>query len=358
MELELGFTTLNVGLAVAGLVVGFVVGLTGMGGGALMTPVLILFFNIDPLAAVSSDLVVSLLMKPVGAAVHIRRRTVNYSLVKWLVIGSVPAAFAGVLILKALGNDENVQNAVKLALGVALLLSVGSMLVKAVISLRQYYRDRDLGILGTTGNTLFGITVKPVPTLVIGVIGGVVVGMTSVGSGSLIIVGLLLLYPALKAGDLVGTDLVQAVPLVGAAALGHIIFGDFQAATTASLLVGAIPGVYVGARVSSRGQGGIIRRALVLVLLASGLKLVGATPVQMVAAIAAFLLLGPALWALVRNTEGLRRRPQPVDGVPWWRLVWAAGTGVPPRYQQRGRPKPVEASAEEWDNQRSAADPL
>jgi uncharacterized membrane protein YfcA len=358
MELELGFTTLNLGLVLAGLIVGFVVGLTGMGGGALMTPVLILFFNIDPLAAVSSDLVVSLLMKPVGAAVHIRRRTVNYSLVRWLMIGSVPAAFAGVLILKALGNDENVQNAVKLALGVALLLSVGTMLVKAVISLRQYYRERDLGILGTTGNTLFGITVKPLPTLVIGVIGGVVVGMTSVGSGSLIIVGLLLLYPTLKAGDLVGTDLVQAVPLVGAAALGHIIFGDFQAATTASLLVGAIPGVYVGARVSSRGQGGIIRRALVLVLLASGLKLVGASEVQVVAAIAAFLLLGPVVWAVVRNTEGLRRRPQPVDGVPWWRLVWAAGTGVPPRYQQRGRPKPAEPSTEEWDNQRSAADPL
>lgn len=358
MEIDLGFMVLNVGLVVAGLVVGFVVGLTGMGGGALMTPILILFFGIDPLSAVSSDLVVSLLMKPIGASVHIRRGTVNYSLVRWLVIGSVPAAFCGVLILKALGNDETVENAVKMALGIALLLSVVTMLSKAVISLRQYYRDRDLGILGPSGNTLFGIVVKPVPTLIIGILGGVVVGMTSVGSGSLIIVGLMLLYPTLRAGDLVGTDLVQAVPLVGAAALGHILFGDFSAATTASLLVGALPGVYVGARVSARGQGGIIRRALVLVLLASGLKLVGVTPAWIVASLVAFVVVGPMLWALVRNTHGFRRRPQAVEGVPWWRLVVAAGTGVPPRYQRAGRPETPAAAATEWDADRSAADPL
>jgi uncharacterized membrane protein YfcA len=357
VQLDLGFMVLDLGLVLAGLIVGFVVGLTGMGGGALMTPILILFFGIDPLAAVSSDLVVSLLMKPVGAAVHVRRGTVNYGLVKWLVVGSVPAAFAGVLILKSLGDDASVENAVKIALGIALLLSVATMLGKAVLSLRQYYRDRDLGILGASGNTLFGITVKPLPTVLIGIVGGVVVGMTSVGSGSLIIVGLLLLYPTLKAGELVGTDLVQAVPLVGAAALGHILFGDFQAGTTASLLVGALPGVYLGARVSSRGQGGLIRRVLMLVLLASGLKLVGVGPTGIVVALLAFVVLGPVLWALVRNTEGLRRRPHAVEGVPWWRLVWAAGTGVPPRYQRVRRATPP-VTADEWEEYRSAADPL
>lgn len=356
MELDLGFFELNLGLVVAGLVVGFVVGLTGMGGGALMTPVLILFFGIDPLSAVSSDLVVSLLMKPVGAAVHIRRGTVNYGLVRWLMVGSVPAAFGGVLILKALGDAETVQHAIKVALGIALLLSVATMLSKALISLRQYYRELDQGILGPSGNTLFGITIKPIPTLLVGIIGGAVVGMTSVGSGSLIIVGLLLLYPTLRAGDLVGTDLVQAVPLVGAAALGHILFGDFSAATTASLLVGALPGVYVGARVSAQGQGGLIRRALILVLLASGLKLVGVGPTGIVVALVSFVVLGPVAWALVRNTHGLRRPPAPVEGVPWWRLVWAAATGVPPRYQRAGRP--AQEAAAEWEPERSAIDPL
>src|SRR3954454_3791311 len=106
-------------VALAGLIVGFVVGLTGMGGGALMTPILVLVFNVQPLAAVSSDLVASMIMKPVGGAVHLRRGTVHKGLVKWLVVGSVPAAFAGVLVLKALGNSAGVQNVVKTCLGFA-----------------------------------------------------------------------------------------------------------------------------------------------------------------------------------------------------------------------------------------------
>ncbi|HVQ87986.1 MAG TPA: sulfite exporter TauE/SafE family protein, partial [Actinomycetes bacterium] len=177
-----GLFDLDLGLVIAGLVVGFVVGLTGMGGGALMTPILILFFGVDPLSAVSSDLVVSLFMKPVGAGVHLRRGTVNMTLVKWLVIGSVPAAIVGVLILKQLGDAESVQNAIKIALGVVLLLSVVTMLTKATISLRQYYRDRAAGTVAQSGLSVFGITVRPVPTIVIGIIGGVVVAMTSVGS--------------------------------------------------------------------------------------------------------------------------------------------------------------------------------
>jgi uncharacterized membrane protein YfcA len=361
MTIDLGFMDLDLGLALAGIIVGFVVGLTGMGGGALMTPILILFFGIDPLSAVSSDLVVSLCMKPIGAAVHLRRGTVNMNLVKWLVIGSVPAAFAGVLILKALGESDSVENFIKVALGVALLLSVATMAGKAAISLRQYYRERAAGIVGQSGVSLFGITIRPIPTLIIGVLGGVVVGMTSVGSGSLIIVGLLLLYPTLRAGDLVGTDLVQAVPLVGAAALGHILFGDFSLAVTTSLLVGALPGVYMGARVSSRGQGGLIRRALVLVLFASGLKLIGLDVLWVTIGILAMVVLGPVFWALVRNTEGFQRRPHQVEGVPAWRLVWAAASGVPPRYQgHRGpaEPKGEQPEGEEWDKQRSAADPL
>ena len=361
MALDLGLFELDLGLALAGIIVGFIVGLTGMGGGALMTPILILVFNINPLAAVSSDLVVSLFMKPVGAAVHLRRGTVNMTLVKWLAIGSVPAAFGGVLILKALGQSESIENFIKIALGVALLLSVGTMVGKATISLRQYYRDRAKGVLGESDVTIMGITVRPIPTILVGILGGVVVGMTSVGSGSLIIVGLLLLYPKLRAGGLVGTDLVQAVPLVAAAALGHILFGDFQADTTAALLVGAFPGVYLGARVSSRGQSGIIRRALVVMLFASGLKLVGVSEVWVGIAVLALVLLGPVLWALVRNSEGLQRRPHQVAGVPPWRLVVAAATGVPPRYQ--GHP-PTEtdvepgAGKEKWDVERSAADPL
>ena len=353
-ELFGGFE-LNVGLLIAGIIVGFVVGLTGMGGGALMTPALILFFGVDPLTAVSSDLIVSLFMKPVGAAVHLRRGTVNLSLVKWLVIGSVPAAVGGVLIITSIGESATVETFIKIALGVALLLSVATMIGKALVSLRQHYRDQAAGVVVQSGASVFGISVKPVPTIVIGVLGGVVVGMTSVGSGSLIIVGLLLLYPTLRAGDLVGTDLVQAVPLVGAAALTYILLGEFHLDVTGSLLLGALPGVYLGARVSSRGQAGIVRRALVLVLFASGLKLVGLSPIAVGVAVVLFVVIGPVIWALVRSTNGFQHQPQRDPDVPLWRLVWASASGVPPRYQGSSI---IDEPSPDWDREKSAADPL
>src|SRR5436190_4172174 len=106
----------------AGLIVGFVVGMTGMGGGALMTPILVIFFGIQPTTAVSSDLVAAMVMKPVGSGVHIRRRTVQWGLVRWLCIASIPMAFAGVFILHALGDSETVQNVTKIFLGVTLTL--------------------------------------------------------------------------------------------------------------------------------------------------------------------------------------------------------------------------------------------
>ena len=147
--------------------------------------------------------------------------------------------------------------------------------------------------------------VKVVPTVVIGIVGGVVVGMTSVGSGSLIIVLLLVLYPRLRAGELVGTDLVQAVPLVGAAALGHALFGEVQLGLTAGLLIGAIPGVWIGARLSSRAPQMIVRRALALVLIASGLKLLEASNVQLLGALVVVGVAGPLLWMAARRWAGL-----------------------------------------------------
>jgi len=289
-------------VALAGLLVGFVVGLTGMGGGALMTPMMILLFGIQPLAAVSSDLVASMIMKPVGGAVHLRRGTVNRGLVKWLVLGSVPSAFCGVLLLRAVG-DAATESVVKTSLGVALLLAASAMVAKALLDLRKTQLARAAGIEPSSGDGT-DIRVRPVPTLFVGIIGGLVVGLTSVGSGSLMIVALLLLYPTLRASQLVGTDLVQAVPLVASASLGHLLFGDFQLDLTTSLLIGALPGVYVGARVSSSAPGGVVRRALVVVLLASGLKLLDASTTVLVLVLAAVAVLGPLLWASVyRSTR-------------------------------------------------------
>jgi uncharacterized protein len=306
-------------VVLAGAVVGFVVGLTGMGGGALMTPLLVLVFGVQPLAAVSSDLVASMIMKPVGSAVHLHRGTVHRTLVKWLVAGSVPSAFAGVFILRSFGEGEVVQQRIRYCLAATLLLAVGAMVVKAFMGVLANSRERrgarrPLASLGDTASSqapsqaLSQIEVHPVRTVMIGVVGGLVVGMTSVGSGSLIIVLLLFAYPSLRAGELVGTDLVQAVPLVTSAAVGHLLFGDFRLDLTTSLLLGSIPAVYVGARVSAQAPGRLVRRALMIVLFASGLKLaeIGMTTISLLLVFC--LVVVPFVWIGVRRAYGLPAR--------------------------------------------------
>lgn len=294
---------MEVGLVLGGLAVGFIVGLTGMGGGALMTPMLIFFFGVNPLAAVSSDLVTSAIMKPFGGAVHVHRGTVNRPLVGWLALGSVPSAFLGVFVLRALGNVTSIDDVVTTALGVALVVAALTLIAKAYVSMSRGVRDRASGESDAddTQDPL-RIVVRPLPTVLIGVVGGLVVGMTSVGSGSLVIIALMVLYPRLQASQLVGTDLVQAVPLVAAAAFGHFLFGDFRLDVTTSLLVGSIPGVILGAIASSRAPGGLIRRALALVLLASGLKLLGVTTTVTAVVMVTCIILGPLAWM------GARRR--------------------------------------------------
>ena len=296
------FMDLMVVLAAFGVAI--VVGLTGMGGGALMTPVLVLVFGVPPLAAVSSDLVASAVMKPIGSAVHLRRKTVNLDLVKWLALGSVPAAFCGVLVLKAMGPAAAVQEGVKLALGIALLLAAILLVVRSYLRLMERARSRN-GKGSTPPQDRPSVLARPLPTVLLGAVGGLVVGMTSVGSGSIIIIGLMMIYPGLKASQLVGTDLVQAVPLVAAAALSHSFFGDLDLALTLPLVLGSIPGVYLGAQLSSRLSGGFIRRALAFVLLASALKMLGLDNVPTGIILGAALLMAPALWMYIRRYNGL-----------------------------------------------------
>ena len=299
-------------VALAGLLVGFTVGLTGMGGGALMTPLLVLLFKVQPLAAVSSDLVAAMIMKPVGGGVHLRRGTVNFALVRWLMVGSVPAAFAGVLVLRHLGDGAAVQARIKQTLGLALLLAAASIAAKALLQTRRAQRAA-LGMAGGEAAAARPFQLRPLPTVLTGVVGGLVVGMTSVGSGSLMIVLLLVLYPMLRSSELVGTDLVQAIPLVASAAVGHLLFGDFQLGLTVSLLVGSIPGVFLGARLSSRANDAVIRPALTLVLLTSGLKLLGVDNLQMGLLVVVLVLLAVPVWGALDATL----HPEPAwAGIP------------------------------------------
>ena len=230
-------------IVIGSAVVGFLVGMTGAGGGALMTPMLILFFGVKPSTAISSDLVAAVLMRPVGAVVHMTKKTVNYSLVGWMVLGSVPAALLGAYALHLLGNSKGAEHNVQIILGAALLLGAGAMVLRYGLDRRSGHRRQ--GLIGE-------LVVRPLPTVAIGVVGGFVVGMTSVGSGSLMIVLLLFLYPILGANQLVGTDLTQAVPLTLAAALGALAFGHVSFAVTASIVVGSVPAVLVGSLISSR----------------------------------------------------------------------------------------------------------
>ena len=276
---------LDYALALAGALVGLLVGLTGMGGGALLTPVLVLLFHVPPLAAISSDLVTSLVMKPVGAAVHLRKRTVQTGLLRWLALGSVPSAFVGSFVIGTIGHHSQVQSTLKVAIGVALLASLSCTVVRQLVD-RRFVGERPAQ----------AFVVKPVRTVAIGVIGGLAVGITSVGAGSLVIALLLLAYPRLSPKQLVGTDIVQAIPLVAAAALGHLLFGEVRLSVTASLLVGAVPAVYLGARLSAQAPATVTRPVISGVLMASALALLHAPtaaviPGALVAA-AAVVVLG------------------------------------------------------------------
>lgn len=268
-------------------IIGLLVGMTGAGGGALMTPMLILLFGIKPSTAISSDLVAAVLMRPVGAVVHMTRRTVNYRLVGFMVLGSVPAALLGSYALHLLGNSKGAEDHVQIALGTALLIGAAAMVLRYVLD-RRSGRQRS-GLIGQ-------VAVRPLPTVAIGVIGGFVVGMTSVGSGSLMIVLLLFLYPLLGANQLVGTDLTQAVPLTVAAALGALAFGHVEFSLTLSIIVGSVPAVLAGSLISSRAPDRYIRPVITFVIFASGLKYVGVGTTALGWTLGAVLVGAGAWW--------------------------------------------------------------
>lgn len=262
---------LDLALALGGLIAGVMVGLTGMGGAALVTPMLVLVFGVSPAAAVSSDVVASAVMKPVGSLVHIRARTVHWGLVGWLSAGSIPGVLLGTWIFSRVLRTDEANEVIRTWIGAVLLVALAAMVAKNVVAARA----RQLrGVQPQVGPEM---PVRVVPTVVLGLVVGLVVGMTSVGSGSLIVTVLLLLYPLLRPSVLVGTDLTQAVPMLVAGAVAHAGLGDIDWAVVASLLVGQVPGVLVGARLSSRYDGHLLRWLLMVVLGATALKLLGAS---------------------------------------------------------------------------------
>jgi uncharacterized membrane protein YfcA len=289
-------------------VVGLLVGMTGAGGGALMTPMLILLFGVTPSTAISSDLVAAVVMRPIGAGVHLRAGTVNLRLVGWMVLGSVPCAFLGAYLLHLMGHAKAAQQNIEVALGAALLVGAAAMALRFAL-------DRRSG--QTRTRVVHDVTARPLLTVMIGMVGGTIVGMTSVGSGSLMIVMLLFIYPTIGASQLVGTDLTQAVPLTLAAALGALAFGHVEFGVTGSLILGSVPAVFVGSLLSSSVPDRYIRPAIAFVIFASGLKYVGVATTALGWILCSALFVAAALWLVARRrSEELGSEPPtppPVD---------------------------------------------
>ena len=281
-------------LVLGSAAVGLLVGLTGMGGGALMTPMLVLLFGIAPSTAISSDLLAALFMRPFGAVVHWRRGSINGDLVKWLSVGSVPGALFGTYAMHLTGRSAIGEHRLEIVLGLALIVGATTMLVRTLVA------------PGSATSRV--VSVRPLATCVTGAVGGFMVGLTSVGAGSLMLVLLVVLYPTMENGLLVGTDLAQSIPLTLSATVGALLFGNVDAALSASIILGSVPAVVVGSLLSSRSKGPVLRRLITGVVLLSGLKYVGVPATELVIiALALAVLFGSLAWRARRDVHASTR---------------------------------------------------
>ncbi|MFY9916686.1 MAG: sulfite exporter TauE/SafE family protein [Nocardioidaceae bacterium] len=335
---------LEIKTAVAAFLVGIVVGITGMGGGALMTPALIFLGVGDASAVVTADLTAAAVYKTGGAIVHSRAGSPNLRLSGWLICGSVPTAFLGPHLVGWVAPEADVDKFLKIAIGFTLLLAATTYALRLYIQLRR-----------TTGGTWTPSgppVIRPIPTIAVGALGGLLVGITSVGSGSVIMVALLMLYPTLSAVKLVGTDLVQAVPLVLSAAISNILVNGLEWGIVIPLVIGSVPGAIIGSKIAPRVPQSFIRRGIVVVLTMSGLALLdkagwaplGAAddqthPVFIALVGLALVFLVPLVWGALRVERGLT-----MFGAPTVAQIEETGAAIAPeeRVERAKDPDPVE----------------
>ncbi len=252
---------------VSGFLVGLMVGVTGVGGGSLMTPLLVLFFGVSPTTAVGTDLLYASLTKSMGGWVHAVKGSVDWKVVKLLALGSIPAAILTIALLKVLALDEKtLHSLVTSVLSVALLATAVTLLFKDGI---KKIARRDDG-------TVYEIHHRhlPVATVLTGVVVGALVTVSSIGAGVLGTVAILFLYPRLPAVKVVGTDIVHAVPLTAVAGMGHMALGTVDFVLLGSLLLGSLPGIYIGSHLSAKVPEQVLRPLLATMLLIIGTKMV------------------------------------------------------------------------------------
>jgi len=256
----------QLGYVIAGLFVGFIVGLTGVGGGSLMTPIL-LYFGVSPANAVGTDLLYAAITKAGGIHVHQKKRNIDWRITGALALGSIPAALLTLLTLHFLSVDTAALNGlIKILLGYALVFTAIAILFKRKIF--------DYGQKNNAWITRLSPTGQWRATVVIGFVLGAIVTFTSIGAGALGTVALFLLYPLLPTVRLVGTEIAHAVPLTLVAGLGHAGLGNVDWHLLANLLIGSLPGIYLGSHLANRVADHYLRPALAMMLVVVGAKLV------------------------------------------------------------------------------------
>jgi len=270
-------------ISLVGLLIGVLVGLTGMGGGSLLAPIMILFFRIPPVWAVGTDVAYSTVTKAVGSIVHIRQKNVNFKIALWLACGSVPATLLSVGLVQYLHKyySDFINNFIIHAIGFTLLLVAVLLIIKPFIMRRVERRNLEAQkraqLNGTATDKSLSAWEKwgrTSVTIFVGAFVGFLVGLTSVGSGTLIIVSLAFLFPRLTSKELVGTDIFQAFMLLASAAIGYLNAGTINWTLVMLLLIGSLPGVLIGSRMSKYIPDRFMRPILATVLVVSGWKLI------------------------------------------------------------------------------------
>ncbi len=257
----------------AGMLVGFLVGLTGVGGGSLMTPLLVLMFGISPGTAVGTDLLFASITKTVGSVVHGTRASVDWIVVRRLASGSVPAAIVTVLLMSVAGGAQ--RSVLHPVLGIVGMKLLGAMLIMTAIATLFQKQLAAFALHRAAPIANRAIPAKAIQTVALGVILGVAVTVSSVGAGAIGVTALMMLYPTLRVARIVGSDIAHAVPLTMIAGFGHWAIGDVNPVLLVNLLIGSLPGIVIGSLLATRSPDRVLRPVLAVVLLFSGYKLMG-----------------------------------------------------------------------------------
>lgn len=250
--------------ALSGLLGGFLVGLTGVGGGSLMTPLLILVFKINPLSAVGTDLLYAAITKLSGTLIHHRKKNIDWQAVTYLSLGSIPASFITLSLASSHWHQESFRGAIRYSLALALFLTALALLW----GWRNLYRRESV-----THFTKEIAYKRPI-SIIVGIIIGSLVTLSSVGAGAVGTTALLLLYPKLPLSRIIGTDIAHAIPITLIAGVGHLVLGEINFSLLINLLIGSIPGIWLGTQLNSKISEKITRPLLAILLAGIALKLV------------------------------------------------------------------------------------